>query len=147
MRTEKKDSFVFINPQSEIRIPQSNLSFADGFCYARSSATRRLGGCRVHRHYGRERRWRLYGYGARTTASAACFGALLFGCYDSLGLLNSLSRHKLVAQFHLLRDLVDVLSFCAALSATYYLFVLKQLCLIVFSNPDVKCFGHLSFHL
>jgi hypothetical protein len=40
-----------------------------------------------------------------------------------------------------------VLGLRAALGAPYDLFMVKQLCLILFPNPDVLGFRHLSFYL
>src|SRR5438067_1274831 len=83
----------------------------------------------------RERRGRPDGHSAWPTTT--CGGALCFGSHGALGLLNTLARHKLVSQFHLLRDFVNVLRLRATLSAANDLIEFKQFRLIVFSDPDI----------
>ena len=65
------------------------------------------------------------------------FGLFRTLTFRALCLFDSLARHELIAKLHLLRDLVNILCFCAALRTTNDLFQTEQFSLIVFSNPDV----------
>ena len=116
------------------------LSFADCFGNARARAAR---GCRGRRFIGgngRERRGRFDGHGAQGLAPrGSTLHRALGGCGgDSFGLLDALARHELKAQFHLLRDLVNILGLRSAFGATDNLIQFEQFRLVVFSNPNIR---------